>query len=89
MSCSQLAPILLTLQILDLEVEEKPEDLYQRLVAFVEDNLLQSGDGITHYGKSINEDLRTVSYLRKPCGLNMATPNLSTPPKVGQTVIQH
>ena len=28
-----------------LESDEKPEDLYQRLVAFLEDNLLKQGGG--------------------------------------------
>ena len=39
-----------------LESDEKPEDLYQRLVAFLEDNLLKQGGGITHHGDLINED---------------------------------
>ncbi len=32
-----------------LEADERPEDLYQRLMAFVEDNLLVQGGGITHH----------------------------------------
>ena len=39
-----------------LESDEKPEDLYQRLVAFLEDNLLKQGGGITHHGDLLNED---------------------------------
>ena len=39
-----------------LEPDERPEDLYQRLVAFVEDSLLTVGGGITHHGESITED---------------------------------
>ena len=38
---------------------ERYEDLYQRLLAFYEDNLLTSGDSITHHGEQItsNEEL--------------------------------
>ncbi len=35
---------------------ENPEDLYQRLVAFVEDNLLKQGGGISHHGEDIQAD---------------------------------
>ena len=39
-----------------LNPDERPEDLYQRLMAFVEDNLLIQGGGITHHGEAITED---------------------------------
>ncbi len=39
-----------------LESNEGPEDLYQRLMAFVEDNLLCRDSGITHGGENILED---------------------------------
>jgi hypothetical protein len=39
-----------------LESEERPEDLYQRIVAFVEDNLLVSGSPISHHGEPLTED---------------------------------
>ncbi len=39
-----------------LESNEGPEDLYQRLMAFVEDNLLRRDSGITHGGETILED---------------------------------
>lgn len=35
---------------------ECPEDLYQRLMAFAEDNLLQSDCGISHHGDAISAD---------------------------------
>ena len=35
---------------------ERPEDLFQRLTAFVDDNLLQSGSNITHHGEKPQED---------------------------------
>ncbi len=39
-----------------LQADERPEDLYQRLAAFVEDNLLRGGGGITHHDEAILED---------------------------------
>ena len=39
-----------------LSPDEKPEDLYQRLMAFIEDNLLKAEGGITHEGEVIHED---------------------------------
>ena len=39
-----------------LEPGERSEDLYQRLVAFVDDNLLTTAGGITHHGDAITED---------------------------------
>ena len=38
------------------EPGERPEDLYQRLNAFIEDNLLRKDMGITHYDETIDED---------------------------------
>ena len=34
-----------------LEANERPEDLYQRLASFVEDNLLHAGGNISHHGE--------------------------------------
>ena len=39
-----------------LEPDERPEDLYQRLVSFVEDNLLKANDGVRHHGEAITSD---------------------------------
>ncbi len=47
---------LLDFSTLHLGQEERPEDLYQRIVAFVEDNLLRAGSPITHHGEVIDED---------------------------------
>jgi hypothetical protein len=38
-----------------LEPEERPEDLYQRIVAFVEDSLLRA-NGLIHQGEQLAED---------------------------------
>lgn len=39
-----------------LEANERKEDLYQRLTAFIEDSLLRSGGELSHHGKTITED---------------------------------
>ena len=39
-----------------LEPEERPEDLFQRLMAFVDDNLLTANSQITHHGEVPIED---------------------------------
>ena len=41
---------------LKLEPNERPEDLYQRIMAFAEDNLLRQNSGITHHDEQITED---------------------------------
>jgi hypothetical protein len=41
---------------LQLNPDERPEDLYQRLTTFVEDNLLRQGGGITHYDQVVTDD---------------------------------
>ena len=38
-----------------LEPDERPEDLYQRIMAFVEDSFLRS-NGLTHHGETLSED---------------------------------
>ena len=39
-----------------LEADEKPEDLYQRVLAFIDDNLLRKGSDIKHHNEKIEED---------------------------------
>ena len=41
--------------VMQLEPNERPEDLFQRLMAFTEDNLLRS-NGISHHGEALLED---------------------------------
>ena len=41
---------------LKLKPGERPEDLYQRIVAFVEDNLLTTESGISHHDEEPNDD---------------------------------
>jgi len=46
----------LDLATIRLQPDERPEDLYQRLAAFFDDNLLTVGCGITHHGENIAVD---------------------------------
>ena len=39
-----------------LDVDERPEDLFQRLMSFIEDNLLIANSSITHHGDVITAD---------------------------------
>lgn len=39
-----------------LEAQERPEDLFQRLTSFFEDNLLTVASNISHHGENITED---------------------------------
>ena len=38
-----------------LAADERPEDLYQRLMAFVEDSLLHA-NGLTHHGEHVTQN---------------------------------
>ena len=46
-----------------LEPNEHPEDLYQRLMAFIEDNLLLANGGITHHGVNPGDDEELTPFL--------------------------
>ena len=46
----------LDLATIKLKPDERPEDLYQRLMAFFEDNLLLTTSGLTHHGDVPDED---------------------------------
>ena len=39
-----------------LEAGERPEDLYQRLVSFIDDNLLKASGSIRHHGDDVTAD---------------------------------
>ena len=60
----------LDLASIQLQPDERPEDLFQRLMAFFEDNLLSVHGGLTHHGDqaTTNDDLcptleNTVVFL--------------------------
>ena len=46
----------LDLADLNLKAGERPEALYQRLMSFVEDNLLLADGSLTHHGEKVEED---------------------------------
>ena len=46
----------LDLSSIKLEVGERPEALYQRLLAFFEDNLMTIGSSVTHHGVVATDD---------------------------------
>ena len=41
-----------------LNPDERPEDLFQRLMSFIEDNLLRQGGGITYHGQTVIRKMR-------------------------------
>jgi hypothetical protein len=43
--------------------DERPEDLYQRLLAFIDDNLLKKEGGITHHSDAIDDDEEMTSTI--------------------------
>ena len=63
-----------------LHADERSEDLYQRLVAFVEDNMLHKGSVILHHGDVIDVDeemspsLENMMVLTSLRLINLALP---------------
>ena len=47
-----------------LEVDERPEDLFQRLMSFTEDNLLVANGPITHHGANVTADEEMTPTLK-------------------------
>ena len=52
-----------------LEVDERPEDLFQRLMSFTEDNLLVTNGPITHHGANITSDEELTPTLENMVAL--------------------
>ena len=60
-----------------LDVDERPEDLFQQLISFIEDNLLIANSSITYHGDVItaNEELSpTLEHLVVLTWLRLITP---------------
>ena len=53
----------LDLTTVKLEAGDRPEDLYQRLVSFVDDNLLTAGSTITHHAEAITSNEEVTPSL--------------------------
>ena len=80
---------ILDLSVIRLEADERPEDLYQRIVAFIEDNLLQQGGGITHHGQAVTDDEElspTLENVIVVTWLQLIHPEL---PPLGEAAIRH
>ena len=62
-----------------LEQDERPEDLYQRLMSFTEDNLLIANGHITHHGEAVTHDEEmspTLENMIVLTWLRLVHPNL-------------
>ena len=55
-TCLRVSPNFTDFSILKLEADECPEYLFQRLLAFVEDNLLGEDGGVKHHNENLTED---------------------------------
>ena len=69
----------LDLASIRLEQDEKPEDLYQRLCAFFEDNLLTRDGGILHHGEVTTADEELTPSMENMIvllWLQLISPNL-------------
>ena len=67
----------LDLASFQLESDERPEDLYQRLLAFFEDNMLCQDSAITHHGEKVDEDMSpSVENTVVVLWLKLIHPNL-------------
>lgn len=59
--------------------DERPGDLYQRLLVFINDNLIKREGGITHHGVNVEEDEEmspTVENLIVLTFLRLINPSL-------------
>ena len=46
-----------------MEPGERPENLYQRLVGFIDDNLLKANSNIQHYGENVTTDQEVTTSI--------------------------
>ena len=53
----------MTFDDIALKPNERPEDLFQRLTAFMEDNLLKRNGNITHHGEAVADDEEVTPSL--------------------------
>lgn len=67
---------------IQLKPDERPEGLYQRLVAFVEDSLLLRDSGICHHGIPIQKDVELTSTLENVIVLSWLRLNHPTLPRL-------
>ena len=53
-----------------LEPDERPEDLYQRILSYIDDSLLKVNDNIQHYGQNVSSDEELTPILENLIVLN-------------------
>ena len=53
-----------------LEPDERPEDLYQRILSFIDDSLLKANDNIQHHGENASADEELSPTLENMIVLN-------------------
>ena len=53
-----------------LEPDERPEDLYQRILSFIDDSLLKANDNIQHHGENVSADEQLSPTLENMIVLN-------------------
>ena len=58
-----------------MQPDDRPEDLYQRIVTCIEDNPLTADGGITRHGQTITSDEDITPLLKTPCSSVQATTN--------------
>ena len=72
---------LLNFNNITLAPAERPEDLYQRLMSFIEDNLLLANGKYLTPWRSSQHRRGTVSHSRKSCSTNMVEISPPWPPQ--------
>ena len=78
---------LLDLTNISLKPEQRPVDLFQSLMAFIQDNLLTTSSGITHHGEIPDTDEELSPSLEKFCCSYLVTPTPSQPSVACETAI--
>ena len=53
-----------------LEPDERPEDLYQRILSFIDNSLLKANDNIQHHGENVSADEELSPTLENMIVLN-------------------
>ena len=77
----------LDLSSIKLKVDERPEDLFQQLMSFTEDNLLVANSNITHHGASVSVDEELTPILDGV--FNMVKTHTYRPTWSRQTALRH
>ena len=78
----------LDLANIHLQPDERPEDLFQRLMAFFEDNLLSVYGGLTHHGDQVTVDEDLSPHTREHCHRPLASVDTSRLTFLSETKIR-